>query len=70
MRYSDHARERLRDRHFTEADVAAVVENPVRGVFLPTTRDRKEHFGFAADGRPLNVITDRAVTIVITIVEQ
>lgn len=70
MQYSDHARAHLADRDFTEADVEAVIASPARGVYLPVARNRKEHFGYASDGRLLNVITNRAVTIVISVVEQ
>jgi hypothetical protein len=69
-RYSDHAKLQMIDRQFTEAEVEAVIVNPERGVNLPKVRDRKEHLGYAADGRPMNVVTNRAETVVITVVEQ
>ena len=70
MRYSDRALGHLVDRGFTKAAVEAVVARPARGIYLPKARDRREHFGYAADGRLLNVVTDRAVTVVISVVEQ
>ena len=70
MRYSDHAREHLTDRNFTEVEVEGVIANPTRGVHSPSARDRKEHFGYATDGRLLNVVTNRAATVVISVIEQ
>ncbi len=70
MRYSDHAIEHLRDRRFTTSDVLAVIANKTRGVYEPLVRDRRVHFGYSADGRLLNVVTDKAVTIVISVIEQ
>jgi hypothetical protein len=70
VRYSDHAKLQMIDRQFAEAEVEAVIANPERGVYLPKIRDRKEYLGYAADGRPINVVTNRAETAVITVVEQ
>jgi hypothetical protein len=47
-----------------------IVANPTRGMFEPPARDIIEHFGYAADGRALNVVTNRAEDLIITIVEQ
>jgi hypothetical protein len=38
--------------------------------YVPSSRDRIEHYGHAADGRLLNVVTNRAETVVLTVVEQ
>lgn len=70
MRYSDHALEKMLERSVTEAEVLAIIANPVRGVYDPPQRDRREHFGYANGGRPVDVITNRAVTVVITVVLQ
>lgn len=53
-----------------EAEVEAAVAKPVRGRYAPLNRDRVEHFGFTADGRPLNVVTNRSGAVVITVVLQ
>lgn len=70
MRYSVHAQENMIERNFSKADVEAVLAKPTRGTYIPPKRDRIEHYGHAADGRVLNVVTDRAEAIVITVVEQ
>ncbi len=57
-------------RNVTAADVERMVANPTRGTFAPPARDIIEHFGYAFDGRALNVVTDRAKDLIITIVEQ
>jgi hypothetical protein len=54
-------------RNISEADVERIVANPTRGTFA---RDIIEHFGYAADGRALNVVTNRAEDFIITVVEQ
>ena len=58
------------ERNFDESDVKAVLANPVRGTYEPAKRDRIEHFGYATNGRLLNVVTNRSKTVVITVVEQ
>ncbi len=70
MQYSGHAEDRISEYGLTKAEVESIVQNPVRGVYSPLLRDRREHFGYAADGRPMNVVTNRAATIVITVVPQ
>lgn len=70
MRYSTHARKRMIDRTVTEAEALAILANPGRGTFAPPGRDVIEHFGNLADGRPINVVTNRARTLVITIIVQ
>jgi len=60
----------MAERRYTRAEVEAVVENPARGRFAPPARDIIEHFGYAADGRLLNVVTNRAQTLVITVIDQ
>lgn len=57
-------------REITAVDVELVVGKPARGVYEPPRRDRREHYGYAADGRAINVVTNRAETVVITVVEQ
>jgi hypothetical protein len=60
----------MASRQFTKADVAAVLLYPSRGVYAPKARDRIEHYGLTSDGRKLNVVTNRAKTIVITVIEE
>ncbi|MEA2664810.1 MAG: hypothetical protein QOI11_1754 [Candidatus Eremiobacteraeota bacterium] len=60
----------MSERAFSEGDVEAVLASPVRGTYVPAARDRAEHYGYAGDGRLLNVVTNRARTVVITVVEQ
>ncbi len=68
--YTDHARDQMRDRTCSEAEVEHIIANPARGTYAPRVRDRIEHYGFASDGRAINVVTNRAKTVVITVVEQ
>ena len=70
MQYSEYALGRLAERCLTKAEVEGVIANPSRGIYEPRGRDRREHFGYAADGRRLNVVTDRAVSVVISVIEQ
>jgi hypothetical protein len=70
VQYSEHALRHLTDRFFTKTEVEAVIANPTRGIYEPKARDRREHFGYAADGRLLNVVTNKAVTVVISVIEQ
>jgi hypothetical protein len=60
----------MRARGVSERDVEAVICAPTRGVYEPNLRDRREHFGYARDGRPLCVVTNRAGTVVVTVVWQ
>ncbi len=70
MDYSNHARIRMGRRNVSQADVERIVEQPTRGTFRSPGRDIIEHFGYAADGRALNVVTNCAEDLVITVVEQ
>lgn len=70
MRYSAHAKLRLKQHQVTTAEVEVIIASPSRGTWVPTNRDTVEHFGASADGRPFNVVTNGAKTIVITIVSQ
>jgi hypothetical protein len=70
MRYTTHAEQKMAERNITQAEVEVVVANPERGKFDPPARDRREHFGYTSDRRPLNVVTNRAATVVITLVLQ
>ena len=60
----------MAERRYTRAEVEAVVANPARGRFAPPARNAIEHFGYAADGRLLNVVTNRAETLGITVIDQ
>jgi hypothetical protein len=57
-------------RNVSQADVERIVANPTRGTFTPPARDIIEHFGYAADGRSINVVTNRAENLIISVVEQ
>ena len=70
MQYSRHAREQMLKRGFAAADIEAVITNPARGTNAPPARDAIEHFGYAADGRPMNVVTNRTRTLVITVTSE
>jgi hypothetical protein len=60
----------MSEHGLTREDVEAIVRDPVRGVYRPVLRDRREHYGYALDGRPMNVVTNAAVTVVITVVPE
>jgi uncharacterized protein YuzE len=49
----------MRAHGLTEPEVESAIDDPRRGTYEPAQRDRREHFGFAADGRPMNVVTNR-----------
>ncbi len=66
----EHAKEQMAARNCDAATVEQIIANPVRGTYAPVKRDRTEHFGNHADGRAINVVTNKAVTVVITVVEQ
>lgn len=52
MRYSGHAEDRMSEYGLAEAEVEAIVQNPIRGVYRPMLRDRREHYGYALDAAP------------------
>jgi uncharacterized protein YuzE len=68
--HTTHARDQMLARNYSESDVEQALANPVRGTFAQPARNRIEHFGCTADGRIINVVTDRAEAVVITVVEQ
>jgi hypothetical protein len=70
MRYTVHAEQKMAERAIGRNEVESIVANPSRGIYEPLKRDRREHYGYAADGRSVNVVTNRAETVVITVVEQ
>jgi hypothetical protein len=70
MRYSAHAEERMSQYGITKTEVEAIVANPTRGRYAPAFKSSIEHFGYAADGRPFNAVTDRAASFVITVVPE
>jgi len=55
-------------RTISEAGALAVIANP-RGTYGPTARGRIEHYGHAADGRPLTVVTNATRTVIVTVIE-
>ncbi len=68
--YTTHAQDQMLARDYSKNDVEQAIANPVRGTYAPPTRDRKEHFGTTTDGRAINVVTNRAGNVVITVVGQ
>jgi hypothetical protein len=60
----------MAERKFTDQDILGTIANPARGINRPSYRNVVEHFGFAADGRPINVVTNLKRTVVITVVDQ
>ena len=64
LKYSPHARKRLRKREITRDEVEAVVWCPTVRVAAGTSI---EHYGYSDDGREMKVVTDLAETFVITI---
>jgi hypothetical protein len=55
-------------RTISEAEVRAVIANP-RAAYGPTARGRIEHYGHAADGRPLTVVTNATRTVIVTVID-
>jgi hypothetical protein len=70
MRYSGHALIRMAERGISPSDVERTIAEPLRGRYEPKLRDRREWYGYTADGRFITVVTNRAVTIVISVFEQ
>jgi hypothetical protein len=70
MRYSDHAKQRMQQYGISEAEVEGIISRHQRGEWKPSERDITEHFDFAADGRAFNVVTNRAESIVVTVVPE
>jgi hypothetical protein len=70
VRYSVHAERRIAQYGVSAAEVEAIVTNPTRGRYIPNVKGTIEHFGYAADGRPMNVVTDDKERFVITVVPE
>jgi hypothetical protein len=70
MRYSGHALMRMAQRGISRTDVERTIAAPFRGRYEPKLRDRREWYGYAEDCRLITVVTNRAVTIVISVLEQ
>jgi hypothetical protein len=68
VRYSIHAEQQMVERSIPKVDVEQIIANPSRGTYEPPERDRREHFGHAADGSAIDVFTNRAKTVVITVI--
>jgi hypothetical protein len=58
--YTAHAKDQMLARDYSKSDVEQALADPVRGTFAPPARNRIEHFGYTAEGRIINVVTDRA----------
>jgi hypothetical protein len=58
------------ERNIPKVDVEQIIANPSRGTYEPPYRDRQEHYKHATDGSTINVLTNRAKTVVITVAEH
>jgi hypothetical protein len=67
LEYSPHAREKMISDGFNEDDVEGTIDWPVRRE--RSYHGRIKHFGYASDGRRLNVVTDSTERFVITIID-
>ena len=70
MRYSIHAEQKMVERRIPKVDVEQIIANPSRGTYEPPERDRREYYGRGADGSAIDVFTNRAKTVVITVVQR
>jgi len=70
MQYSAHAKKQMAKRRFTQNDVESTIANPTRGAYAPAAKATLEHYGFAHNGRPLLVVTNRVKNYVITVIES
>jgi hypothetical protein len=70
VRYSVHAEQKMVERGISKGDVEQIIANPTRGTYEPPERDRREHFGHAADGSAIDVLTNRVKTVVITVIQH
>jgi len=67
LQYSRHALDGMKVDGFFEDDAEAAVEWPTRRYRNPD--DTIEHFGYASDGRYINVVTDLSEHYVITVID-
>ena len=67
LRYSLHARERMKQCRISEDEVEAIVWHPICRI---VTHRAVKHYGFTDDGRPAKVVTDRSETFVKTVTEE
>ncbi|HTD33692.1 MAG TPA: hypothetical protein VK665_08540 [Candidatus Elarobacter sp.] len=67
LRYSRHAIDGMRVDGFFEDDAEGAVAWPTRRGRNPD--DTIEHFGYASDGRLINVVTDLSERYVITVID-
>lgn len=67
LQYSPHARAKMTSDAFFEDDVEGTVDWPVRR--QRSFHGRIKHFGYASDGRLINVVTDSTERYVITIID-
>lgn len=70
MRYSHHARIRMTRLKLSDHEIDEAIASPKRGRYLPIARDTIERFHTTTTDPQINVVTDRAKTVVITVVEQ
>jgi len=67
LRYSDHARRRMRQYALSEDEIEAIVWCPASRI---VTHRGVEHYGYADDGREFKVVTNQTETKVITITRE
>jgi hypothetical protein len=60
---------RMRERYVSEQEILEIISMPT-SLYRPRVRDRIEHFGAARDGRRVYVVTNRARTVVISVVVE
>jgi hypothetical protein len=70
VRYSIHAEQKMVERGIPKVDVEQIIVNASRGTYEPPERDRREYYGRGADGSAIDVFTNRAKTVVITVVQR
>ena len=67
LRYSLHARERMKQYRISEDEVEAIVWYPICRI---VSHRAVKHYGFTDDGRQAKVVTDRSETFVRTVTEE
>lgn len=73
LTYRPHATRRCRQLRLTHADVVGIITNPVRGTYEPKGGPRlgtRNYYGYSLDGREIGVVTNLAVTVVITVFDE
>ena len=68
LRYSRHARQRMRKRLLLHEEVDAIVRWPAWR--RATHRDTIKHYGYSDDGRLIGVVTDRDERLVLSVIDE